>query len=156
MIINIAGKEDKFELLNSDSPIHLTIKHLGLSKNLSLISIFTVSHINHSKYIGTSSVDSFQYMLIRLLPILLVILTVVRSDFVGNLKHHFEQMLFGGVYLSYFLTKDCKNSRRNQLQKFFDNELNDSDNRDYKKEYAQNREARMVLIMYRPAGNGGI
>jgi hypothetical protein len=56
-----------------------------------------------------------------------MLLIIIRADYVGNIKHHFEQLMVGIIYMSYFIAKDFKNSRRNQLQKFFDSELNDSE-----------------------------
>jgi hypothetical protein len=90
MALNIAGKEGLTGIMNNDSKVYLTLKTLGLTKNLSLIAIFTLSHFNQSKYIGISKADSIQYMTIRVLPYVLLLLIVVRSDYIGNLKHHFE------------------------------------------------------------------
>ena len=44
-----------------------------------------------------------------------MLLIIIRADYVGNLKHHFEQLMVGIIYMSYFIAKDFKNSRRNQL-----------------------------------------
>ena len=157
MTFSILSKEGFTDLMSPDSALYTTLKNLGLTKNLSLISLFTLAHLNQSKYIGISKIDSFQYITIRLLPFMLCLLIIVRADYVGNIKHHFEQLLVAIFYLTYFIVKDYKNSRRNQLQKFFDSELNDSEDNDgYKKQYDQKKETRMVLIMYRERGNGGI
>lgn len=74
-----------------------------------------MAHLNQSKFIGVSKVDSFQYIAIRALAFILMLLIIVRADYVGNLKNHFEQLLVAIIYISYFIGKDFKNSRRNQL-----------------------------------------
>ena len=90
MALNIAGKEGLTDIMSNNSKVHLMLKTLGLTKNLSLIAIFTLSHMNQSKYIGISKADSIQYITIRVLPYVVLLLIVVRADYIGNLKHHFE------------------------------------------------------------------
>ena len=52
----------KFGLCNYLAPgtsSYIFLKKMGLTKNISLISMFALSHVNQSKYIGISKVDSF-------------------------------------------------------------------------------------------------
>lgn len=90
MLLNVLYKFGICDYLAPDSAAYMTLKHMGLTKNVSLISMFALSHINQSKYIGISKVDSFQYVMIRVLPLALQFLIILKSDYVGNLKYHFE------------------------------------------------------------------
>ena len=59
MLLNILHKFGLCDYLAPGSSAYLTLKKMGLTKNISLISIFALSHVNQSKYIGISKVDSF-------------------------------------------------------------------------------------------------
>lgn len=131
MLLNILYKFGISDYMAPGSSMYLFLKHMGLTKNISLVSIFALSHINQSKYIGVSKVDSFQYVMIRVLPLALQFLIIVRSDYVGTLKYHFEQLLFVLFYLAYFLFADFKKSRENRLGQMFDEALNDQDEGSY-------------------------
>ena len=90
MFLNVLYKFGLNDYLAPGSSAHVTLKHLGLTKNISLIALFALSHVNQSKYIGISKVDSFQYIMIRVLPLALQFLIILKSDYVGALKYHFE------------------------------------------------------------------
>lgn len=83
---------------------------------------------------------------------------VARSDYSGNIRAHFEQLLLAIFYLAYFAFIDWSNSRKNQLALFFDDMLNDGLNElgDGKKNVAERSKTRVVLIMFSPNGRGGI
>lgn len=55
-------------------------------------------------------------------------------------------------YLAYFVFSDYRKSRENRLAQMFDESLNDGG--DY--QYAKKTQTRVVLIMYRGNGRGGI
>ena len=59
MTVSILSKEGLTEMMAPDSQMLVTLKNLGLTKNLSLITLFTLAHLNQSKYIGVSKTDSF-------------------------------------------------------------------------------------------------
>lgn len=101
--------------MGPETQLHSVLKNLGLTKNLSLIAIFAIAHLNQSKYIGLSKIDSIQYITIRAMAFILMLLIIVRADYVGNLKNHFEQLLVAIIYMAYFIAKDYRNSRKNQL-----------------------------------------
>jgi len=123
--MNILTKEGFSNFLAQDGLYYHFLKKLGLTKNISLISIFLISHINQSKFIGISKSDSFQYLSIRLLSFALIFLIIARSDYSGTLHYHLEQLLLTIFYLIYFVCADYHNSRQNQLALYFDDLLND-------------------------------
>ena len=157
-ILSILTKEGWIETLAPSSGAYMMLKNLGLAKNLSLISIFSMAHINQSKYTGLSKLDSFQYFMIRAMPIFIQILIIWRSDYQGTLKYHFEQLLLTIFYAVYLFISDYSNSRANQLAMYFDSDyLNEGTNaQGYSAEHAERRQARVVLLMYRPDGRGGV
>jgi hypothetical protein len=59
MLLNVLYKFGFCDYLAPGSSAYMTLKHLGLTKNISLISLFALSHVNQSQYIGISKVDSF-------------------------------------------------------------------------------------------------
>ena len=75
------------------------------------------------------------------------------------MRYHFEQLLVAVFYLAYFAFLDWHNSRKNQLALFFDDMLADglgSAPSEDQKNYAERNQYRVVLIMFRPDGRGGI
>ena len=56
-------------------------------------------------------------------------------------------------YLAYLVFNDYAQSRQNQLSDYLEEAFAGLG---YETEYAERKPARMVLIMYRPNGNGGI
>jgi hypothetical protein len=153
MLLNVLYKFGLCDYLAPGSPAYQTLRHMGLAKNISLISIFALSHVNQSKYIGVSTVDSIQYMMIRVLPLLLQFLIILKSDYVGTMKYHFEQLLFVLFYLAYFIFSDYRRSRENRLAEMLDEALNDGGQQH---QYAQKTRSRVVLIFFRGDGRGGI
>mmetsp|Transcript_3020 Transcript_3020/g.5098 ORF Transcript_3020/g.5098 Transcript_3020/m.5098 type:complete len:324 (+) Transcript_3020:23-994(+) len=88
---NILQNEGFFlEFIGAESKYQKVIKSFGLKKNISLISLFLVSYLNKSKFVGISQVDSAQYLLIRFLPLALHFLQIWRAEAAGMLKFHFE------------------------------------------------------------------
>jgi hypothetical protein len=123
MLLNVLHKFGVCDYLAPGTSTYLTLKKMGLTKNISLISMFALSHVNQSKYIGISKVDNFQYIMIRVLPLALQFLIIIKSDYVGTLKYHFEQILFVMFYLAYFVFADYRKSRENRLAQMFDEAL---------------------------------
>ena len=85
---------------------------------------------------------------------------IARSDYSGSIRNHFEQLLVAVFYLAYFAFLDWHNSRKNQLALFFDemlkDGLGDATNSADQKNYAERNQYRVVMIMFRPDGRGGI
>jgi len=96
--------------------------------------------------------------MIRALPIFIQVLIIIKSDYNGTLKYHFEQLLLTLFYAIYLIINDYSNSRANQLAMYFDSDyLNEGTNPlGYSAEHAERRQQRVVLLMYRPDGRGGI
>ena len=92
-------------------------------------------------------------MVIRFLPIIIHFIHLVRTR--GNLQFHFEQIMAGVFYLCYLFFNDYQKSRQNQLSRYFDDSLNEIDD-DYHQEYAERTPSRIVLIVFRADGRGGI
>lgn len=90
ILLNVLYKFGICDYLAPGTSTYIFLKQMGLTKNISLISMFALSHVNQSKYIGISKVDSFQYIMIRVLPLILQFLIIIKSDYVGTLKYHFE------------------------------------------------------------------
>lgn len=111
--MSIATKEGFISTLTPGGSLFLTLRNLGLTKNLSLITIFSLVHVNQSKYIGLSKVDSVQYAMIRSLVFVIHFAVIWRSDYQNTLKYHFEQLLFGIIYLAYTFFVDYSNARTN-------------------------------------------
>lgn len=151
-------KEGIVDTLAPSSSAFSTLRNFGLTKNLNLISIFAIAHINQSKYIGISKLDSFQFLMVRVMPFIIHFMIIWRSDYIGSLKYHFEQLLLGLFYFLYLVVADFSNSRANQLALYFDNDyLTEGSNPlGYSAQHAEKRQARVVLLMYRPDGRGGI
>lgn len=153
-VMKLLTKEGYVETLAPDTPWHDTLRSLGLTNNLSVITIFAMSYVNQSKYIGVSKADSFQYTTIRLLPFFLAVMIVCKADVSGNLPNYAAQLVLSLIYFLYFVFVDYRESRKNPLSLYFDNNFNLEN--DIKKDVKANSERRMVLIMYRERGNGGI
>lgn len=152
----IATREGFITALAPGGSFFLTLRNFGLTKNLSLITIFSLVHINQSKYIGLSKMDSFQYLMIRSLVFVIHFAVIWRSDYQNTLKYHFEQLLVGIIYLAYTIFVDYANSRENQLAKFFEQgQLGDRDT-EWETLEAEQTKVRTVLIMYRANGRGGV
>ena len=97
--------------------------------------------------------------MIRALLISIPFLVIARADYSGTMRYHFEQLLVAVFYLAYFAFLDWHNSRKNQLALFFDDMLADglgSAPSEDQKNYAERNQYRVVLIMFRPDGRGGI
>ena len=96
--------------------------------------------------------------MVRVMPFVVHSIIIWRSDYISSLKYHFEQLLVGIFYLLYLLVVDYSNSRANQLALFFDNDyLHEGSNPlGYSAQHAEKKQARTVLLMYRPDGRGGI
>jgi hypothetical protein len=62
--------------------------------------------------------------MIRVLPLTLQFLIILKSDYVNALKYHFEQLLVVIFYLAYFVFADYRKSRENRLAQMFDEALN--------------------------------
>ena len=143
-----------------ETALYTTMQRYGLTKNVSLIAFFCLSHVNQSKYVGLSWWDSAQYFLIRALTVALPFLVVVRSDYAGTIRNHFEQLMFAIFYAGYFAVIDWHNSRKNQLALYFEDMLNNEGPGDQigdgQNNYAERNQYRVVLIMFRPDGRGGI
>jgi len=152
--MKLLTKEGYIETLAPGTPWHETLRNCGLTNNLSVITIFAMCYLNKSKYIGVSKSDSFQYTAIRVLPFFLAIMILCRADVKGNLPDFGGQLVLCMVYFLYFVFVDYKESRRNPLSLFFDNNFNLEN--DIKTDVKKKTPARMVLIMYRKDGNGGI
>ena len=91
--------------------------------------------------------------------VILPFLIIFRSDYAGNIKNHFEQLVVAFLYICYFIISDWSNSRKNQLALYFDDMLSASLNdlpEDGEKNYAERTQYRVVMIMFRPDGKGGI
>lgn len=95
--------------------------------------------------------DSFQFVTTRVLSITLIFLIIFRTNYSGTLKYNFEQLLLAIFYLIYYIFNDYKNSKENQLAMFFEENVGEEDIK-----YAKNTQRRVVLICFRPDGNGGI
>jgi len=157
--LNILTKEGYISTLAPDAPLYLSIRRFGLTKNISLIAFFCISHLNQSRYVGISKWDGVQYFCIRFLTLMLPFLIVAKSDYTGTIRYHFEQLLAGIAWLAYFALVDWHNSRKNQLALYFDEMFTDSLNNeigDGEHSVAERSQYRMVLIMFRPDGRGGI
>lgn len=157
--LNFLTKEGAISTLSPETALYATIQRYGLTKSISLVAFFCLSHINQSRYVGLSKWDSVQYFLIRALIVSLPFLIIVRSDYSGTIRHHFEQLLLAIFYLGYFAIIDWHNSRKNQLALFFEDMLNkdlNSEIGDGNNNYAERNQYRVVLIMFRPDGRGGI
>lgn len=76
--------------MSPDTAFYQQLSKMGLTKNISLISIFTMSYVNQSKYVGISGTDGFQYFTIRSLPFLAHFFIIFRADLNGTLIYHFE------------------------------------------------------------------
>ena len=123
--LNILTKEGYTNILDQNSAQYWVLKQFGLNKNLSLIAIFAMTHLNQSKYIGISSADSFQYTTIRSLAIGILFLIVIRADVESTLAAHVPLLILAIVYLMYFICVDYSNSRSNQLAKYFNEALDE-------------------------------
>lgn len=122
-----------------------------------LIVLFSIVHMNQSRYIGICTMDSYQYAMIRVMPFIVFFVLLWRYDYSGGLKYHFEQLLAVVFYLAYFIFSDYTNSRKNQLALYFDENFNSSYlNEEFEVEYAEKSQSRVVLIMHRRDGRGGI
>ena len=53
------GKDGYIDIMASDSSLYNQIKKLGLTKSLSIVSMFSIFHLNQSKYIGISNLDNW-------------------------------------------------------------------------------------------------
>ena len=92
-----------------------------------------------------------------MVPFVIFFVLLARYDYSGGLKYHFEQLLLVIFYLAYYITYDYSNSRKNQLAMYFDEAFNsDALNAEYETQHAERSQSRMVLIMYRKDGRGGI
>jgi hypothetical protein len=154
--LRILTKEGLITTLAPGSSLFVTLRNYGLVQSLSQITIFSLVHLNQSKYIGLSKVDSFQYTMIRSLVFVIQFAVIWRSDYQNTLKYHFEQLLLAILYLAYTVFVDYSNSRKNQLSHFFEQgALGDRDT-EWETETAEATQVRTVLIMYRANGRGGV
>jgi len=103
---NILTKEGYADLTSPDTYFGEQLKMFGLNRNLCLVVIFATTHINQSKFIGLSTFDGFQYLLLRILPFAIHALAIWRSEYAGTMKFHFEQILLIVFYLSYLIFND--------------------------------------------------
>ena len=71
------GKDGYIDLMSTDSTLYDQIKKLGMTKSISIVAMFSIFHLNQSRYIGISNVDNWQYFIIRCLIILLPIFVVI-------------------------------------------------------------------------------
>jgi hypothetical protein len=156
--LNILTKEGFIMTLHPDSGLYSLLKGFGLTKTMSLIALFSIVHLNQSKYIGICKMDAGQYLTIRVMPFVIFFVLLARYDLNrGGLKYHFEQLLLVIFYLVYYIAYDYSNSRKNQLAMYFDEAFNSGLlNEDYESQYAEKNQSRMVLIMYRKDKRGGI
>ena len=113
LTLNSLTKEGAISTLSPDSSLYLTLKHYGLTKTISLLSFFAISHLNQSRFVGLSKLDTVQYFAIRASLIALPFLIIARADYSGSIGNHFEQLLAAIVYLAYFTFLDWHNSRKN-------------------------------------------
>ena len=109
--LNILTKEGFTDILAADSSYYGTLKVYGLNKNVSLIAVFLMTHLNQSQYIGISKIDSIQYISTRVLSIFLMFFIIARTDYSNTLKYNFEQLLMAIFYLVYFIFNDYNNSK---------------------------------------------
>lgn len=58
LTLNFLTKEGAISTLSPDSAFYLTLKRYGLTKTISLIAFFAVSHLNQSRYVGLSKLDA--------------------------------------------------------------------------------------------------
>jgi len=123
--LNILTQEGYTDYLSPDTGAYQFLSDRGLAKNVSLIALFTLAHVNQTKYIGISQADHFQYLAIRGLPFWLVTMILAKSNLDGTFKSHLCLLFLMLFYLFYFICTDCKNSRQNQLALYFDDWLND-------------------------------
>ena len=154
--MRIATKEGFITTLAPGGSLFLTLRNFGLGQNVNQITIFSLVHLNQSKYIGLSKVDSFQYLMIRSLVFVIQFAVIWRSDYQNTLQYHFEQLLVAVIYLAYTIFVDYANSRKNQLSHFFEQgQLGDRDT-EWETQAAEQTQVRTVLIMYRANGRGGV
>ena len=113
LVMSILTKEGFIDTLSPYQPFHSTLKNYGLTKNVNIITLFMMAHLNKSRYIGISTLDSFQYLMIRALPVLVQLLLIWRSEYSGTLKFHFEQLVVTIIYTAYLVFSDWQNSRQN-------------------------------------------
>lgn len=104
--LNFLTKEGAINTLAPETPLHATLQRFGLTKSVSVVAFFCLSHLNQSKYVGLSKWDSAQYLIIRVGMIVLPFIIVFRSDYSGSMKNHFEQLLLAIFYLCYFVIND--------------------------------------------------
>ena len=107
------GKDGYIDIMSSDTSLYEQIRKLGLTKSLSIVAIFSIFHLNQSKYIGISNLDSWQYFFVRCLSIIITFFVIIQSDFNGTLKYHFEQLLVSVIWMFYFIFSDWKKSKEN-------------------------------------------
>ena len=67
--------------MQPESSTYLWLKNYGLTKNMTLIVLLSIVHLNKSKYIGNSTLDSYQYIASRILPFLSFFMLMVRYDY---------------------------------------------------------------------------
>jgi len=83
--MRIATKEGFITTLAPGGSLFLTLRNFGLGQNVNQITIFSLVHLNQSKYIGLSKVDSFQYLMIRSLVFVIQFAVIWRSDYQNTL-----------------------------------------------------------------------
>lgn len=135
--------------------MQLTLRGLGLTNSLSLIALFTLCHVNQSRYSGLNGIDRTQYMLIRGLASVLPFIVIVLADFNGTLKYHFEQLLVAVLWTVYLVMVDWAKSHESSLGDDFDAAYGRQDKYREKHEL-ENGYQRRVYIMFRADGRGGI
>ena len=152
--LKLLTKEGYIETLAPDTPWHDALSSVGLDNNLSVITIFAMCYLNHSQYVGVSKTDSFQYTMIRVLPFFLGVMIVCKADVSGTLPNFAAQLILCLVYFFYYVFVDYNQSRNNPLSRYIDDNwpIEDGIQTDVK----ENQKHRMVLIMYRGDGRGGI
>lgn len=79
------------------------------------------------------------------------ILIVLKADVDGTLRHHVTQLSICIAYMIYYFAKDRSDSSRCNLT-----DLLDMEDFPGEKEFVKKNERRIVLIVYRSDGKGGI
>jgi hypothetical protein len=153
---NIMTKEGYVDLMHPDYDLYSYLKVHGLSKNINLIALFTIAHMNMSKFTGTSFLDSLQYTIQRFMPVTVFFLLMWRSDYSGTLKYNFEILMLVIAYTMYLIFSDWSTSRVNQLAQYSEGAFLLNNDLGFEAEYAEKKKDRIVLLFYRPDGKGGI
>lgn len=158
-IIKVLSLEDIWRSDNLSLQALMEERALVLPIDLSLLSLFVIAFISKVDYIGCNSWDYWQYLTMRLLPFLVLPLTLFQQG-IPNFKQPFYICLAIISLLQFlnFCFFDYRDSMESQMSEKLPPEIYEKITRKKtpKNEVIENSSKRMKLIVYCEYKNGGI